>query len=865
MSGLSPMMRHYLETKEKYKDCILFYRLGDFYEMFFEDAKEVSQLLDLTLTGRDCGLEERAPMCGVPYHAADTYIAKLVALGKKVAICEQLTEPTPGKGIVERDVIRVVSAGTLIEENLLDEKKNNYIACVCMENGDCAVSWADITTGEFNVRVFGGADAVGESLECLTKLAIAEVICNDAYLLATKGAAALRALPPFSCYMPWAFALRHAEKNLFEQFGCKTLAPFGIDKYPVAVSACGALVEYLRETQKRALRIIDGLRLVSGEEALMLDTTAIRNLELVRTNADGKRTGSLLWLLDKTQTAMGARLMNRLVLNPLRKKEDIERRLGGVEELFNATVVRMGIADTLKGVRDIERIAGKISNNNLTPRDCENLGVSLALVPNLRFQLSGFTSELITALTAALEDFSDLSDLLKRAFIENPPVGIKEGGFIRKGYNAELDELRDARDNGAGMIAAIEARERERTGIKNLRIKYNRVFGYSIEVTHSFADKIPYDYQRRQTLANAERYVTDELKAVEARILSSTEKSLSLELQIFEEIRAVLADNIGRLKKLAATIAMLDCIQSFAAVSRERGYCRPQISPAGGALKITDGRHPVVEALSKERFVPNDTIFDGEMQTMVITGPNMAGKSTYMRQTALIILLAHMGCFVPARAAEIPVIDRIFTRVGASDNLILDQSTFMVEMTEVASIMLHATRDSLLILDEVGRGTSTFDGLSIAWAVLEYLTEKIGAKTLFATHYHELTELEGKIEGVKNYRVTVRETAEGIVFLRKIVRGGANKSFGIEVARLAGIPAAVTARAKEILHSLEKRDIAKAPRTAAPAAEQSAPSEAERILLDISTDDLTPRQALEVLSELAERVREQYNGKDKHS
>ena len=868
MSGLSPMMRHYLETKEKYKDCILFYRLGDFYEMFFEDAKEVSQLLDLTLTGRDCGLEERAPMCGVPYHAADTYIAKLVALGKKVAICEQLTEPTPGKGIVERDVIRVVSAGTLIEENLLDEKKNNYIACVCMENGDCAVSWADITTGEFNVRVFGGADAVGESLECLTKLAVAEVICNDAYLLATKGAAALRALPPFSCYMPWAFAQRHAEKNLFEQFGSKTLAPFGIDKYPVAVSACGALVEYLRETQKHALRIIDGLRLVSGEEALMLDTTAIRNLELVRTNADGKRTGSLLWLLDKTQTAMGARLMNRLVLNPLRKKEDIERRLGGVEELFNATVVRMGIADTLKGVRDIERIAGKISNNNLTPRDCENLGVSLALVPNLRFQLSGFSSELITALTAALEDFSDLSDLLKRAFIENPPVGIKEGGFIRKGYNAELDELRDARDNGAGMIAAIEARERERTGIKNLRIKYNRVFGYSIEVTHSFADKIPYDYQRRQTLANAERYVTDELKAVEARILSSTEKSLSLELQLFEEIRAVLADNIGRLKKLAATIAMLDCIQSFAAVSRERGYCRPQISPAGGSLKITDGRHPVVEALSKERFVPNDTIFDGEMQTMVITGPNMAGKSTYMRQTALIVLMAHIGCFVPARTAEIPVIDRIFTRVGASDNLILDQSTFMVEMTEVASIMLHATRDSLLILDEVGRGTSTFDGLSIAWAVLEYLTEKIGAKTLFATHYHELTELEGKIEGVKNYRVTVRETAEGIVFLRKIVRGGANKSFGIEVARLAGIPAAVTARAKEILHSLEKRDIAKAPRTAAPAApaaEQSAPSEAERILLDISTDDLTPRQALEVLSELAERVREQYNGKDKHS
>lgn len=868
MSGLSPMMRHYLETKEKYKDCILFYRLGDFYEMFFEDAKEVSQLLDLTLTGRDCGLSERAPMCGVPFHAADTYIAKLVALGKKVAICEQLTEPTPGKGIVERDVIRVVSAGTLIEENLLDEKKNNYIACACMEGKECAVAWTDITTGEFYVRCFDGENATEESLECLVKLSASEIICNDAYLFATKGAAALRALPAFSCYVPWAFAQRHAEKNVLEQLGCKTLAPFGLDGKPLAVSACGALLEYLRETQKHALRNIDTLRLVTGEESLMLDPTAVRNLELVRTNADGKRTGSLLWLLDKTQTAMGARLMNRLVLDPLRSQADIERRLSGVEELFNATVVRMGIADTLKGVRDIERIAGKASNGNLTPRDCENLGLSLSLVPSLRFQLSGFTSEQLVSLSEALGDFSDLSDLLKRAFIENPPVGIKEGGFIRKGYSAELDELRDARDNGASMIAAIETRERERTGIKNLRIKYNRVFGYSIEVTHSFADKVPYDYQRRQTLTNAERYVTDELKEVESRILTSTEKSLSLELQLFEEIRAKLADNIGRLKKLAAAIAMLDCITSFAAVSKERGYCRPHMLPEGAELKITDGRHPVVEALSKERFVPNDAVLGGDTQTMVITGPNMAGKSTYMRQTALIVLMAHIGCFVPARAAEIPIVDRIFTRVGASDNLILDQSTFMVEMTEVAAILLHATRNSLLILDEVGRGTSTFDGLSIAWAVLEYITEKIGAKTLFATHYHELTELEGKIDGVKNYRVTVRETADGILFLRKIVRGGANKSFGIEVARLAGIPAAVTDRAKDILRRLEKRDIARAPHAAMQekeAAAPSGPSEAERILLDTDADNLTPMQALTLVSDLAERVKGKYNGKDQHS
>ncbi len=864
MSGLSPMMRHYLETKEKYKDCILFYRLGDFYEMFFEDAQEVSQLLDLTLTGRDCGLEERAPMCGVPFHAADTYIAKLVALGKKVAICEQLTEPTPGKGIVERDVIRVVSAGTLIEEELLDEKKNNYIACVAMEGKTCAAAWTDITTGEFCVRGFDGENAAGECAEFLAKLSVSEVLCNDQYLAAVKDMPILRTLPPFSCYVPWAFSLRHAEKNLLAQLGCKTLTPFGIEGMPVAVSACGALVEYLRETQKHALRNLDTLRLLSGKEEMMLDPTAIRNLELVKTNAEGKRRGSLLWLLDRTQTAMGARLMNRLVLEPLRVPAAIERRLAAVEELFNATVVRMGVADTLKGVRDIERIAGKISNNNLTPRDCEALGVSLSLVPNLRFQLSGFSSELLAALSAALDEMPELCSLLKNAFVENPPVSLKEGGFLRRGYNAELDALRDARDNGAGVIAAIEARERERTGIKNLRIKYNRVFGYSIEVTHSFADKVPYDYQRRQTLANAERYVTDELKEAEARILSSTEKSLSLELQLFEDIRQTLADNIGRLKKLASAIAMLDCIAAFAAVSKERGYCRPHILPAGGELRIAEGRHPVVEALSKERFVPNDTLLDGETRTMVITGPNMAGKSTYMRQTALIVLMAHMGCFVPARSAAIPVVGRIFTRVGASDNLIFDQSTFMVEMTEVASIMRHATRDSLLILDEVGRGTSTFDGLSIAWAVLEYLTEQIGAKTLFATHYHELTELEGKIEGVKNYKVTVRETADGIVFLRKIVRGGASKSFGIEVARLAGIPQEVTGRAKEILRRLEKRDIARAPRgeDKQPAAQ---PSAVERELLDLDINGLTPVQALTVLAELCERVKEEHNGKDQHS
>ena len=858
-SGLSPMMRHYLEIKDQYKDCVVFYRLGDFYEMFFEDALEVSRLLDLTLTGRDCGLEERAPMCGIPYHAADNYIAKLVALGKKVAICEQLSDPAASKGMVERDVIRVVSSGTLIEDALLDEKKNNYIVCAYKEGANCALAWTDITTGEFCAAAFGGEKGLGDLLEYMVKLSPAEVIVNEEFLLESKDSAAVRggSLPAFSCYVPWAFGRNRAEKNLCEQLGTKTLEPFGIAEKPEAVSAAGALIEYLRETQKHALKNIDSLRFVNDEKTMMLDSAAIRNLELVKTLADGKRKGSLLWLLDDTKTAMGARLMHSLILNPLQSREDILYRLAGVEELFNATVIRIGIADTLKEIRDIERIAGKISNNNLTPRDCEGLGVSLAVIPNLKFQLSGFTSDVLREVGAGLGDFTALADLLKRAFIPNPPVNVKEGGYIAEGYSKELDELRDMHRNGAQRIADLEAREREETGIKNLKIKYNRVFGYGIEVTNSFKDKVPYHYQRRQTLANAERYVTDELKEIEERIMSSAEKSLATEVALFEQVKGILSENIGRLKRLASSVALLDCLVSFAAVSKERAYCKPDIVGAGGALVVKDGRHPVVEALSKERFVPNDIDLDGkETRTMVITGPNMAGKSTYMRQIALIVLMAHIGCFVPARTAQIPVIDRIFTRVGASDNLILDQSTFMVEMTEVASIIMNATPDSLLILDEVGRGTSTYDGLSIAWSVLEYLTERIRAKTLFATHYHELTELEGKIEGIKNYKVTVKEAAGTVIFLRKIMRGGANKSFGIEVAKLAGIPSAVTSRAKEILKKLEKNDIARtAIETVSAEGECLHESEAEKILRELDFDNLTPMQAFHIRSDLAEKVK----------
>ena len=861
-TNISPMMRHYLTVKEKYKDCVLFYRLGDFYEMFFEDAQEVSQLLDLTLTGRDCGLKERAPMCGIPFHAADTYIARLVTLGKKVAICEQLTEPKPGKSMVERDVIRIVSAGTLIEENLLDEKKNNYIACVYAAEQKSALAWADITTGEFNVTVFQGDTFLSECVEELIKLSPAEIIGNDTFVSSVKDMTAVRLLPSISCYVPWAFSVRHAQQNVLEQLGCKTLEPFGLAKEEDAVSACGALLEYLRETQKHALKNIDAIKFVGHKQQMMLDTAAIRNLELQKTLAEGKRYGSLLWLLDKTRTAMGARLLSRLLINPLKDKTAIEYRLNGVSELFNATLIRVGLADMLSGIRDIERIAGKISNNNLTPRDCENLASSLSILPNIKFQLSGFTAPILQEINEGLGDYSDLADLLKRAFIENPPVSTKDGGFIREGYNSQLDELRQIRDHGATVIAEIEAREREKTGIKNLKIKYNRVFGYSIEVTNSFKDKVPYEYMRRQTLSNAERFVTQELKEVEEKILTSAEKCLRIEADLFEEIKTILSEHIKDLKQAAYSIALLDCLVSFAVVAKDKGYCKPQIESENAQLKIIDGRHPVVEALSKERFVPNDTILDEETRTMVITGPNMAGKSTYMRQTALIVLMAHIGSFVPARSAVIPVVDRIFTRVGASDNLILDQSTFMVEMTEVASIIRNATKNSLLILDEVGRGTSTFDGVSIAWAVVEYITQNICAKTLFATHYHELTELEGKIEGIKNYKVSVKESSAGIVFLRKIVRGGANKSFGIEVAKLAGVPAAVTARAKSILKTLEKNDIARGADIETKASSSVCYDDIIGTLQSADVNNLTPIQAMQLLMELAEEIKRKDSEQD---
>ena len=852
--ALSPMMEHYLAMKEKYKDCVLFYRLGDFYEMFFDDAVRVSKLLDLVLTGRDCGLKERAPMCGIPYHAADGYIAKLVSMGERVAICEQLSEPGAGK-IVERDVIRIVSAGTVTEESQLDERRNNFIACVCKLDGGYALAWADITTGEFNVSEEDTKDA---ALSSLVNLSVAEVICNDAMLMEVKDdvEAQRGSLPAFSCYLPQAFVLQAATRCVLDQFRAASLDALGLSAHPNAVCAAGALLEYLRDTQKHALQNLTSVRFVDAGENMELDAIAFRNLEILKNNAEGKKYGSLLWLLDQTKTGMGARKLVAMLCAPLGSRAEIERRLDAVEELYKGTVIRMGLADMLGGVRDIERLTGRVSNGNLQPRDCLSLASSLSAVPNLKFQLTGFSSALIREISDDLIDPMPVVKLLESA-IAPEATTLKEGNYIRRGYNEQLDELRAVKDDGKSLVLELETREREKTGIRTLKVGYNRVFGYYIEVTNSFKDRVPYSYVPRQTLANGVRYTTEELKELEAKILGSSDAATRLEEHLFGEIVEMLAKNIPVFQRIAGAVAMLDCLVSLATVAKENKYCRPEIAE-GGALEISEGRHPVVEAISKERFVPNDcTLDNGDSRTMIITGPNMAGKSTYLRQVALITYMAHIGSFVPAKRARVPLTDRIFTRIGASDNLILDRSTFMVEMTEVANILRNATERSLLILDEVGRGTSTFDGLSIAWAVIEHLTQKVRAKTLFATHYHELTELEGKLEGVKNYKINVREIAGSIVFLRKIVRGGASRSFGVEVAALAGVPEDVTLRAKVILKELERGEKKRAasPQEEVPEGEVTEEQNLREELAGIDVNLLTPMQALALISEWKEKYR----------
>ena len=856
--ALSPMMQHYFSVKEKYKDCIIFYRLGDFYEMFFDDAKTASQVLDLTLTGRDCGLEERAPMCGVPYHSADLYIARLVSAGYKVAICEQLEDPATAKGMVARDVIRVVTAGTITDENYLDARVNNFIACACKEGDVCAAAWADITTGELCCTQYAGEGGVSAVIALFVKLSVSEIICNDEMLFACKDVPEVSRgiLPHFSSYLSWTFGYKAAEKNLLDQLKASTLSAFEVGSKPLAVCACGALLEYLKETQKHALPNIDSVKYISDRAYMQLDNAAVRNLELVKSMSEGKKYGSLLWLLDKTKTAMGARLLSGMIVSPLCSANEINYRLDGVQELFDSTVVRVGVSDMLRQVKDIERLTGKIAGGSIMPVDCLALAQSLLTVPNLNFQLTGFGSAILKDISRGLRDMTELAQYILSVIAENPPATMKDGGYIKKGFSPELDELRQVKVSGKDILADMEARERDRTGIRTLKIGFNRVFGYYIEVSKSFKDKVPSEYQRRQTLTNAERFITDELKELEDKILNSEESSLKLENAIYEQLTGVLSQNIPAFKEIAAAVAKLDVITSFAEVAKSSKFCRPEIVESGSPMVIREGRHPVVEKISKDKFVPNDTLLDeGENRTMIITGPNMAGKSTYMRQTAIIALMAHIGSFVPAKSARIPIIDRIFTRVGASDNLISDQSTFMVEMIEVATILRNATKDSLIILDEVGRGTSTYDGLSIAWAVVEEITKNIGAKTLFATHYHELTQLENKLYGVKNYKIAVREINGGIVFLRKIMRGGANRSFGIEVAALAGVPASVTERAKVILKQVESGGIVTADVENVQPEQPAEESEVEKILKEIDMNNMSPMQAFMVLGDLVEKVK----------
>ncbi len=806
MAGLTPMMQQYLQTKSENKDCLLFFRLGDFYEMFFDDAKIASRELELTLTGRDCGLEERAPMCGVPYHAVDGYIEKLISRGYKVAICEQMEDPALAKGLVKRGISRIITPGTVIESNMLDEKANNFLLSVYFAGDKAGLAFTDVSTGEFTVHIIQNPEMT--LVDEIARITPIEIIVNDQVKLREI---MNQELPNASEQpSPW-FQQSNASEALCRHFRLNDLSPLGLtDEYKPAACAAGALMKYLAETQKNALEHITELHIFQGSETMLLDRNTRRNLELTESIRGRSRKGSLLALLDKTSTAMGGRLLRSWIEQPLIDQEKIERRLDAVEEFANQHVLTMTLLDELQGVYDIERLLSKVSYKSINARDCLALCASLQKVPGIRNLLMDGRSDAVRQILGDLDPLEELAELLQRAIHPDAPIVITEGGIIRDGYSAMLDEYRTASTNGRQWIMELEQREREETGIRNLRIQYNRVFGYYIEVTKSYYDLVPMRYVRKQTLANCERYMTPELKEIEQKIVGAQEQSVRLELQLFNEIREAIAAQIARIQRTAMALKTLDAILSLSRVASDNRYVRPQMAD-DGKLEIIEGRHPVVEQSMQEGgFVPNDTSMNGDDKRMcIITGPNMAGKSTYMRQVALITLMAHIGSFVPAKQARIPIVDRIFTRVGASDDLASGQSTFMVEMSETACILRNATAKSLVILDEIGRGTSTFDGLAIAWAVVEYLTDKTksGAKTLFATHYHELSELEGRVDGVENYCISVREHGEDVIFLRKIVRGGADKSFGIHVARLAGVPHPVLVRAHEIQARLEVSNI----------------------------------------------------------
>ena len=802
--ALSPMMQQYLQIHDEYPDCLLLFRLGDFYELFFEDAKTASRELELTLTGKDCGLEERAPMCGVPFHSVNTYIEKLIERGYKVAICEQMEDPALAKGLVKRDVVRVITAGTVTDPTMLDEKSNNYLMSIVTDGNHVGIGTADVSTGEFFV-----SEPPADILRAeILRISPTEIICNDLSGL-TEKAGSLPDIAVSGQNSNW-FQLYNATETLRNHFDLPHLSGLGLDDHPYATRAAGALMKYLGETQKNSLEHMTTIRFARSGNRMVLDQNTRRNLELTESLRGKGRKGTLLSLLDKTCTAMGGRLLRSWVEQPLLDSAEINRRLDAVEEMTANRMVVLSLSEELDGVYDLERLLSKVAYRSLNARDCLALCASLKRIPRLQELISEMHSGELSSIRDELDPMNDLTELLERAVHPDAPIVITEGGIIRDGYSATLDEYREAQKNGRQWILELEAREREETGIRNLRVQYNKVFGYYIEVTKSFLNQVPERYIRKQTLTNAERYMTPELKEIETKIIGAQEQSVRLELQIFNEIRDRIAAEIVRIQKTASAVKKLDVYQSLTRTAAENRYIRPEIV-SDGTLIIKDGRHPVVEqSIHENGFVPNDTVLDqDENRMMIITGPNMAGKSTYMRQVALICLMAQIGSFVPASEAKIPVCDQIFTRVGASDDLASGQSTFMVEMSETAYILRNATRNSLIILDEIGRGTSTFDGLSIAWAVVEYICDKnrIGAKTLFATHYHELSELEGHLEGIKNYCISVKEHGEDVLFMRKIKRGGADKSFGVHVARLAGIPHPVIVRAHEIQARLEVSDI----------------------------------------------------------
>ncbi len=871
MAKLTPMMEQYSQIKKNYKHCLLFFRLGDFYEMFFDDALVASKELEITLTGKDYGQEERAPMCGVPFHSADSYIAKLVEKGYNVAICEQLEDPKASKGIVKRDVIRVITPGTILDKGALDERKNNYIMTIFAGKNGYGIAVCDITTGEFFTTEFPFLQGAEKVMEEVAKYHPAELLCNIAFSKQEKAnEIENRFHLKLSMCEEWMFSHQTAFKKLCDHFHVKNLDGFGLKNQTCAINASGALMCYLYETQKNDLYHISKIKWYASSDFMVLDISSRRNLELTETMREKDRKGSLLWVLDETKTAMGARMLRKWVEQPLIQVEEIQRRLDSVEELKNELFLREELKELLHRMYDFERIMSKVVYQTANGRDLIALKQSIEKLPLLKKAISSCHSSYLKEIAQKLDTLDNIYELIEKAIVEEPPISVREGGMIRTGFSEQLDIFLRSRKEGKNWIAELEEEEKEKTGIKTLKVRFNKVFGYYLEVTKSYLDQVPDRYIRKQTLSNCERYITPELNELAEMILGSEEKVIELEYKIFTDIRNAVANEVERIQASAQYTAMIDVLQSLAEIAEKMNYVKPVVN-SNGIIDIKNGRHPVIEKIIGEQFIPNDTYLDMHQERLsIITGPNMAGKSTYMRQIALIVFMAQMGSFVPAEMATIGVVDRIFTRVGASDDLSAGQSTFMVEMTEVANILNNATKNSLLILDEIGRGTSTFDGLSIAWAVLEYIVDQkqIGAKTLFATHYHELTELEDKLPGVKNYRISIEEQGEDIIFLRKIQRGGANNSYGIQVARLAGLPIKVIRRSGEILKQLNAADIAKKTKKIASTSKEATEDIAKQvdmfmmqetqIIDEINKLDvmaMTPMEALQFLFDLQKKVK----------